>query len=230
MVQPPDMLSHQYRRRFSGQEAYRNNVWRILCADFFSRYIAADAKILDVGSGWGEFINHIEAGEKHAMDLNEDGMRHVASDVKFIRQDCSTAWPFASGSLDAVFTSNFLEHLPDRASIERTVMEACRCLKDSGLFICLGPNIKCVPGAYWDFWDHHIPLTEKSCSELLQLCGFEIAECHARFLPYSMSGGGRPPLPLVALYLRLPLVWPLFGKQFLVVGRKPFRGDGSRNQ
>jgi SAM-dependent methyltransferase len=224
MEQPPEMLVQQYRRRFSRHEDYRNNVWRILCSDFLSRYVAKDSMILDLGSGWGEFINNIEATGKHAMDLNEDGMRRVSADVNFIRQDCATTWPFAAGSLDVVFTSNFLEHLPDKASLERTVMEAHRCLKDNGLLICLGPNIRCVPGAYWDFWDHRIPLTEKSCSELLQLIGFDIAECHARFLPYSMSGGARSPLFLVALYLRLPLVWPLFGRQFFVVGRKPSRG------
>jgi hypothetical protein len=35
-----------------------------------------------------------------------------------------------------------------------------------------------------------------------------------------MSTGRTPPLPLVRWYLKLPIVWPLFGKQFLVVGRK----------
>jgi SAM-dependent methyltransferase len=144
MEQPPDILSHQYRQRFSGHEGYRNSVWRILCSDFFSRYIAAGSKVLDVGSGWGEFINNIKAAEKNAMDLNKDGGTRVAKDVKFIRQDCSTAWPFASGYLDVVFTSNFLEHLHDKASMERTVAEAYRCLKDDGLVILtiIKQNIK----------------------------------------------------------------------------------------
>ena len=45
---------------------------------------------------------------------------------------------FAPTTLDVVFTSNFLEHLPDKASVERTVAEAQRCLKNGGLLICLG--------------------------------------------------------------------------------------------
>jgi hypothetical protein len=77
-----------------------------------------------------------------------------------------------------------------------------------------------VPGAYWDFWDHFIPITELSLSEVLKMKGFSIQSSIPRFLPYSMSNGRTPPLLLVKLYLKLPPLWPLFGKQFLVVGRK----------
>jgi hypothetical protein len=80
--------------------------------------------------------------------------------------------------------------------------------------------MNCVPGAYWNFWDHHVPLTEQSCAELLQMKGFGIVECITRFLPFSMSGGKKLPLFLIKLYLKLPLIWPLFGKQFLVIGSK----------
>jgi predicted SAM-dependent methyltransferase len=80
---------------------------------------------------------------------------------------------FGQESLDVVFTSNFLEHLPDKVHVERTLAQAWRCLKDDGFIICLGPNIKYVPGAYWDFWDHFIPLTELSLSEVLKMKGSE---------------------------------------------------------
>jgi hypothetical protein len=36
-----------------------------------------------------------------------------------------------------------------------------------------------------------------------------------------MSGGKNPPLLAVKLYLKLPLVWHFFGKQFLVMAVKP---------
>ena len=103
----------------------------------------------------------------------------------------------------------------------RTVAEAYRCLKNDGLFIAMGPNFKYASRQYWDFWDHHIPLTELSCTELLLCSGFKIERMVARFMPYSMSNGNKPPLFLVGLYLRFPFLWPFFGKQFLVIGRKP---------
>ena len=38
-------------------------------------------------------------------------------DIELILQDCSQPWPLADASLDIVFTSNFLEHLPQKSSV-----------------------------------------------------------------------------------------------------------------
>jgi SAM-dependent methyltransferase len=226
MQHKSQILEQQYNLRFSEHAEYRNRVWQVLCEQFFSRYIAADSKVLDLGSGWGEFINNIAAADKYAMDLNSSSGAHLLPGITCINQDCSMPWEMASGFLDVVFTSNFLEHLSDKAGVERTISEASRCLKPGGLLICMGPNLKFVGGAYWDFWDHHIPLTEQSCAELLRLNYFSIEQCIPRFLPYSMSNGTRPPTSLIKYYLRLPFLWPLFGKQFLVIGCKPSTAGG----
>lgn len=215
-----EALQDEYRMRFSKIEQYRNAVWKILCEEYFSIFISSEAHVLDLGSGWGEFINNVKAAKRYAMDLNPDAGRRLDGETRFLHQDCSKEWQIQSESLDVVFTSNFLEHLPDKAHVEYAISEAYRCLKYDGLIICLGPNIKYVPGAYWDFWDHFIPVTELSLSELLKLKGFSIQLSIPRFLPYSMSTGRTPPLFFVKLYLRLSILWPVFGKQFLVVGRK----------
>jgi hypothetical protein len=47
-----------------------------------------------------------------------------------------------------------------------------------------------------------------------------VEEQIARFLPYTMSRGKQQPVWMLRLYLKLPLAWPLLGKQFLVVARK----------
>lgn len=219
-------VTRQYQLRFEGREHYRARVWQILCSRFFSRYIPSDASVLDLGAGWGEFINQIGARRKLAMDLNPETGARVGPDVEFLAQDCSRPWPLESESLDVVFTSNFLEHLPGKSEVERTVHEAARCLRPGGRLICLGPNIRYVGGAYWDFWDHHVPLSDASLAELLRLAGLSIERGLPRFLPYTMSRGWVPPSSLVRLYLALPLLWPLFGKQFLVIGRKPVPADG----
>lgn len=215
-----EMLRDEYRMRFARTDQYRNDVWKILCDHYFRMFVSPDAYVLDLGSGWGEFINNVAAGRKYAMDLNPDAGRRLLADTIFLQQDCSQEWRIPQESLDVVFTSNFLEHLPDKGHVERTLAEAYRCLKHGGLIICLGPNIKYVPGAYWDFWDHLVPITEVSLAEILRLKGFSIQTSLPRFLPYSMSTGRTPPLPLVRLYLKLPTLWRLLGKQFLVVGRK----------
>jgi len=213
--------AEQYRLRFAANKEYRNRVWRILCEDFFQQFIAPDAAVLDLGAGWGEFITNIRCGRKLAMDLNSDTAHNIPSEAEFLNQDCSQRWPLHDATLDVVFTSNFLEHLPDKRHIEAAVAEAFRCLKPGGLIICLGPNVKFVPGAYWDFWDHYVPITENSLAELLRMTGFGIERCTPRFLPYTMSDGRQPPLLFIRLYLKLKICWPLFGKQFLIVARKP---------
>ena len=135
-------------------------------------------------------------------------------------QDCSARWQLADASLDVVFTSNFFEHLPDKTALGRTFDEIRRCLRPGGRLIAMGPNIKYLPGAYWDFWDHYVALTEASLSEALTTRGFQIDRCVGKFLPYTMAGGPRYPLAFLRTYLRLPFVWRIFGKQFLVVAQR----------
>ena len=84
----------------------------------------------------------------------------------------------------------------------------------------MGPNIKYLPGKYWDFWDHHLALSDSSLSEGLVTRGFEITECVDRFLPYTMVNQREYPEVLLRLYLNVPLAWRIFGKQFLIIARK----------
>jgi SAM-dependent methyltransferase len=212
-------LRFEYERRFSGSLDYRNRVWQVLTADFFQKYIPAGGTVLDLGCGYAQFINNIEAGKKYAMDLNPSAQELVQPDVTLFQQDCSQPWPIADGSLDVVFTSNFLEHLSDKDGVRKTLSEARRCLRTGGRIICMGPNVRLLPGAYWDFWDHHVHLSERSLSEILELCGFTVESAVDRFLPFTMVGKKESPLAFVRLYLRLPIAWKLFGKQFLVVAR-----------
>jgi len=209
-----------YENRFGASADYRDRVWKILCRDFFQRYVPEDARILDVGAGWGEFINNVVAGQRMAMDMNPAVAERLESDVAFIQQDCCEPWALESESLDVVFSSNFFEHLASKSALESTVSEACRCLKPGGTIMCLGPNIRYVGDRYWDFWDHHIPISDSSLAELLSLAGFTICEQIPRFLPFSMSTGFQPPPLLVALYLRFPVIWRIFGKQFLLVASR----------
>jgi SAM-dependent methyltransferase len=216
-----DDLQKEYQRRFLPLQQYRQKVWSVLTREFFQRYVARDAAVLDLGCGWGEFINQIQAGRRLGMDLNPDSPAHLDSAVEFFQQDCSLPWPLPENSLNIIFTSNFFEHLPNKLALKQTLAQAYKALRPGGKIICLGPNIKFLPGAYWDFWDHQVALTELSLKEILGITGFQVTECVDRFLPYTMVGGSQPPLWKIRLYLKLPFTWKLFGKQFLLVAQKP---------
>jgi SAM-dependent methyltransferase len=213
-------LQRIYGARFAGRSDYRARIWKVLVA-YFGQWFPSTGTVLDLGAGYCEFINNATAGVKYAMDLNPDVHTRAAPGVTVLQQDCSEPWPLPEGELDAIFTSNFLEHLPNKAAVATVLSHAYRCLKPGGRFIAMGPNIKYIPGAYWDFFDHYVELTELSLAEALSNCGFEIEKCVGRFLPYTMSRGRQYPAWVLRLYLAMPAAWPIFGKQFLVVGKKP---------
>jgi SAM-dependent methyltransferase len=212
-------LSRAYELRFGEADEYRRAVWRILLEAFFQPLIGPDKSVLDLGCGWGEFINQIQAKRRYGMDLNPASRAHLAPDVEFFEQDCALPWNLPNAALDVVFTSNFLEHLPTKEALRDTLAQARRCLRPGGRIICLGPNAKYLAGRYWDFWDHHVALTESSLGEILRLRGFEIDRCVARFLPLTMSRRRQRPRWLIRPYLRMPWLWRILGRQFLVVGR-----------
>jgi SAM-dependent methyltransferase len=214
-------LQEEYRQRFERQEQYRDKVWRILCHQYFSKWISPEAKILDLGAGWGEFSRNIPAGKKFAMDLNPDCGERVEGFATFLNQDCAEKWPLSDNELDVVFTSNFLEHLEAKSLVDRTLREAYRCTKPGGRIVCLGPNIRFAFNTYWDFWDHHLPISDESMAEALSLAGFVIESKIPRFLPYSMSGRRNAPTAFLRIYLKFRPVWSIFGRQFLVVATKP---------
>jgi SAM-dependent methyltransferase len=213
-----------YSHRFGDQLEYRNRVWATVCSHFWQRFVRPTDHVLDLGCGYGQFINHIRCARKWAMDLNPSARQHLDSTVIFLEQDCSIEWQMDNDSLDVVFSSNFFEHLPDKATLARTLVEARRCLREGGLLIAMGPNITYLAGRYWDFWDHTLPLSEKSLSEGLDLIGFKVEQEIARFLPYTMTRRRPVPTWMIAAYLHLPLAWRFFGRQFVVIARKPVRG------
>ena len=140
--------------------------------------------------------------------------------IIFHQQDCSKPWKIDQNSLDLVFSSNFFEHLPDKESLDRTVGEIKRALKTGGRLIAMGPNISVLKGKYWDFWDHHVALSDQSLCELLQIHNFTIERSESKFLPYNMVRVKEHPLFLVSLYLKFPFLWKIFGKQFLIIAKK----------
>ena len=213
-------LAQIYEKRFSGHENYRNRVWKILVDEYFSKWIKSTDHILDLGCGYGEFINLASCEVTHAMDLNPRTKSLLKSEIIFHKQDCSKPWNIEPNSLDLVFTSNFFEHLPNKKSLDRTMGEIKKALKPGGRLIAMGPNISVLKGKYWDFWDHHVALSDQSLCELLQIHNFTIVESESKFLPYNMVRVKEHPLFLVSVYLRFKFLWKFFGKQFLIIAQK----------
>jgi SAM-dependent methyltransferase len=215
-------LAALYKARFPEQELPRKNaIWQVLCRHFFQRYVTSTDTVVDLACGYGEFINNIRGGDKIAVDLNPDSSRFLAPGIHFEQVDATAIGGLLQGKADIVFTSNFLEHLPDKAALEVLLLQVLEALKPGGRLLVMGPNLRYLPGQYWDFYDHHLGLTHLSLCEALNNLGFDLELCIDRFLPYTTQGALPTHPLLVRAYLLMPPVWKLLGKQFFIVARRP---------
>src|SRR5512138_3613668 len=99
-----------YTRRFEPNAEYRRAVWNVLVSRFFSRFIAPDFTVLDLGCGYGEFINAVHAKTRIAIDINPAARDKLDADIQFLLQNSSDLWlGVPDNSIDIVFTSNFIE-------------------------------------------------------------------------------------------------------------------------
>lgn len=215
-------LSELYARRFtSADRAAKVRIWATLWQRVFARWIRPEDSVVELGAGYCEFINAVVARRRVAVDLNPDTVLAAAPGVEVHTASASELGFLRDGEVDVVFTSNFLEHLPGKDQVTEVVRSAHRVLRPGGLLIVMGPNIRFLADVYWDYYDHHVPLSDRSVSELLGSCGFELRRVEPRFLPYTVKGR----LPswdwLLRAYLRLrPLSSAVLGRQFLVVAAK----------
>ena len=214
-------LDRLYQIRFSAAErTAKDRVWQVLCADFFQQRIPASATVLELACGYGEFIRHIAAARKIAVDLNPDAGNCLPGDIEFHLGSANDLSMLPDASVDVCFSSNFFEHLPTKEVMDHVLAEARRVLKPGGRYIAMQPNLRYEPGRYWDYYDHVLPLTHLSCQEAFGKAGFEVVELIDRFVPFS-TDSKLPQHPLlVKAYLRLPIVWRLLGGQFVLVGRR----------
>ena len=216
-----DELSTLYSERFGARERKRKlAVWRVLCRHFFQRYVQPRDTVLDLGAGNCEFINTIQCGAKIAVDGNPEVRQWAADGVRVVVATSTHLGEIDGESVDVVFCSNFFEHLPSKAALHETLEECRRVLRRGGHLLVLQPNIRAVGGRYWDFIDHHVPLTERSLVEALTLAGLAPREVRARFLPYTTKSALPQHPALVRLYLLLRPVHRLLGGQAWVVAEK----------
>ena len=216
-------LDRLYMQRFPEAERRRRAaLWRALCDSFFSRYIPPGATVVDLGAGYCDFINSVRAARRVAVDLNPDTARAAAPGVEVCAVDLEHLdQAIAQGAVDVAFASNVFEHMRSPDHLLSVLRAVARVLCPGGRLIVLQPNVRIVGGAFWDFFDHTLPLTERGMTEAIEVAGLRVVECRARFLPYTTKSR-LPQWPLlVRFYLALPPAQWLLGKQMLVVAERP---------
>jgi hypothetical protein len=208
---------YEYRFRDVDQAA-RQAVWDQVAAFLYER-MARPERLLDAAAGRCEFINATPALERWAVDETSYDEGSLSPGVKLVVSEIMEA-QLPADHFDGVFVSNFLEHLTSQDAVAAFLSKMHSHMSADGRIAIMGPNFRYCMNEYFDMADHTVILTHKAVAEHLYAAGFEVESVVPRFLPYSFTGRLPSPSPLVRLYLAVPLVWRLLGKQFLVIGRK----------
>jgi len=215
-----------YAYRFRNiDQASRQAVWTEIARYVYER-LGEPSCVLDPAAGRGEFITAVPADERWGVDLVKQGDLESAG-VKMVIGDIMDV-ELPREHFDGVFLSNFLEHLPDQASIGAVLAKLRDAMQPGGRIAIMGPNFRYCAKTYFDCADHTVALSHVGVEEHVYAAGFLVESVAPRFLPYSFRGLLPPSSALTRTYLRTPLMWRLLGKQFLVIGRKPGAPAGDR--
>src|SRR3989442_233182 len=106
-----------YDTRFSDAERRaKDALWRVLCP-FFQRWVPEDGTVVDLGAGFCEFVNHIRARERVALDMDPRAATLAAAGVEVrCGPGHDLAWR-ASETVDVVFASNVFEHFQSKDDV-----------------------------------------------------------------------------------------------------------------
>lgn len=216
-----DLLDKIYQVRYPKYaERQKEAIWKILCEDFLQKYVKEENTVLDIAAGHCEFINNISCREKYAVDIDKRVKKYAGKDVNVLIGSATKLPLNLTNKIDVVFIGCFLEHLPSKEAIIKVFLEVKRVLKKGGKLLILNPNIRFSTSDYWDYFDHITPVSDRSVVEVLEALGYKIDVCIPKFVPNTIKDR-LPKSPfLVKLYLKLPFLFPIFGKQMFIVANK----------
>ena len=219
MMQQADYLQRLYANRFDpSQQKAKLALWKVLIREFLQKYVPPNSTVLDIGGGYCEFINQIQAKQKVLIDLNPDAKMFANANVNVLNLDIlkdDKNKLVSERQFDVIFVSNFFEHLRNKEDLIEILAFCYSRLKVGGSLLVIQPNFKYSFREYYDFIDHYLPITDASLQEVLQAVGYTIDELIPRFLPFTTKGRPSSTL-LLKLYLKMPIAWHFLGGQMFV--------------
>lgn len=205
-------VANYHATRFSF-DPRRDRLWKTLCESYFRRLIRPDFCVLELGAGYGHFINHVRCAQRFAIDRWEGLTQFVDPGVQ---AKVGNVWDLdfvPDGSVDFVFASNLFEHLT-REELSATLEELKKKLRPGGTLNVLQPNYRYAYREYFDDYTHVSIFSDRSLCDSLAAHGFRVIAVKPRFLPLTIKSRFPVSPILIKLYLHLP-VKP-FAKQMFV--------------
>lgn len=209
-------MSDKYHETRFAEEERRNVLWRTLWDAYFSKRINPEDCVLDIGAGYGQFINNVKARRRIAIDAWSGMPEHLQPGVEAIVGDAADLTQFEDGSIDYAFASNIFEHLPQE-KVADVLAGLRRKLSPNGVLTILQPNYAYAYREYFDDYTHCSVWSHISLADFLQANGFDVVESRPRFLPLTIKSR----LPVSPLLIKLYLLSPIkpLGKQMLFAAK-----------
>ncbi|QYE33205.1 class I SAM-dependent methyltransferase (plasmid) [Polymorphobacter sp. PAMC 29334] len=209
-------MSNAYHDTRLALDPKRAKVWRALWRFWFSKRISLADTVLDMGSGYGDFINTVRARRCIATDQWAGLHDHASPGVEVIIGSVEELSGIELGSVDYAFASNLFEHL-EQEQFSKVLSRLRPLLSQRGTLTILQPNYRFAYREYFDDYTHIAVYSHISLVDFLQANGWEVLEVHPRFLPLTVKSRLPTSDMLIGAYLKSPIK-PM-GKQMLVVAR-----------
>jgi SAM-dependent methyltransferase len=207
--------SAYFNTRFTA-DPRREVLWRSLVEYHFSKLIRPTDCVLELGAGYGHFINNVKSARRLALDTWEDFASCLEPGIEaHVGPVQDLAW-IADGSVDFVFASNLFEHVPQEC-FASALAQLRRKLKPGGTVSILQPNYRFAYREYFDDYTHVAVYSDLSLRDFLSANGYDVFECRPRFMPLTIKSRFKISPLLIRAYLMSPIK-PL-GKQMLLRAR-----------
>lgn len=210
---PDPAATHNYARYADAEvvagyirEPY-HDVRVTIAADLLARQAAhwtGAERVADLGAGGGFFaskISHLTASVA-CCDISVSALRHArAAGFGVLLLDVTASLPFGTGSLDAIYAGEVVEHLFDPGGF---LAECRRCLKTAGILVLTTPNlataqdrIRFLAGRsprqvnpYHSYLRLHIrPFTPHALRSAIRTAGFEPRELRSNYVRWYAGSG-----------------------------------------
>lgn len=209
-------MSEGYHDSRLTHDPKRGVVWGALWRFYFRHRIATGDTVLDLGCGYGEFINSVTAKRRIAIDLWPDFPRHLAAGVETIVAPVTDLSGLKDGSIDFAFASNLFEHISQDDLAQ--VLEGLRAkLSKRGRLTMIQPNYRYCTSEYFDDFTHISIWSHVSMADFLTAHGYEVIEVRPRFLPLTVKS--RLPVWPILIWAYLASPFKPMGKQMLLSAR-----------
>ena len=191
----------------------RHEIWKAIVADL-SIYVKPSDVVLDIGAGYCDYINHVNAHEKWALDIFPEINQYAGDGVRVVQASIYDEQKLPSDYFNVAFASNFFEHFTIE-ELDVIVGIIKKKLKQNGLLILIQPNYHFAYKEYFDDYTHKTAFSSTSLGDFLRCHGFSIKRISPKYLPFSLKSKLSWGYKLVPFYLKSPIK-PL-AKQMLIV-------------